>query len=375
VEVRVTIPVARPALGADELAAVKEVFDSGWLGMGAKVFEFEKALQAYLGGGRAVAVSTGTAALHLALAAEGIGPGDEVIMPSLTFTATPQAVLACGATPVFCEIDPDTLNVDIRDLEARISGRTRAVMPVHYGGYPCDMTRLLDLCDRRGLRLVEDAAHAFGSRFEGRPIGSFGHSTCFSFDPIKTITCGEGGAVVVHDEALYERLIQKRILGIDKDTWHRYQNRRSWFYEVVTPGFRYHMSNINAAIGLVQLKQIDTFIAARQRIVAAYDEALVRLPGLRLLDHGRQETAPFCYIVRVRDGRRDALLDFLDGRGVGAGVHYIPNHLQPLFKTDDRLPITEEAFGEILSLPLYATMSEDDVRQVVTGVESFFMAS
>lgn len=366
------IPVARPALGPEELSAVKEVFDSGWLGMGAKVFEFEKALAAYLGGGHVVAVSTGTTALHIALDAEGIGAGDEVIMPSLTFVATPQAVLSCGAKPVFCEVHEDTLNIDIDDAESRITPRTRCIIPVHYGGRPCDMTRLLALCESKGLRLVEDAAHAIGSQFQGRRIGSFGHSTCFSFDPIKTITCGEGGAVVVHDPALYERLVQKRILGIDKDTWHRYQNRRSWFYEVVTPGFRYHMSNINAAIGLVQLGQIDTFISARRRIVKMYNEALMSVSGLRLLDHDLEETAPFCYIVRVLDGKRDALLDFLDKRGVGAGVHYIPNHLQPVFKDGTALPRTEQLFGEILSLPLYSSLSDSDMTQILAAIQEFF---
>lgn len=366
------IPVSKPTLGADELAAVKEVFDSGWLGMGSTVFAFEKALEAYLGGGRVVAVCTGTAALHLALEAEGIGPGDEVIMPSMTFAATPQAVLATGATPVFCEINEETLNIDVDDAERRITPRTRCIIPVHYGGRPCDMNRLLELCDRRGLRLIEDAAHAIGSQSGGRLIGSFGHATCFSFDPIKTITCGEGGAVVVHDEKVYERLIQKRILGIDKDTWHRYQNKRSWFYEVVTPGFRYHMSNISAAVGLVQLKKIDQFIVARREIVRQYNTALSAMPGLRLLDHDLSETAPFCYIVRVLGGRRDELLDYLGKQGIGAGVHYIPNHIQPLFSDGTSLPVTERAYTEILSLPLYSSLTPDEARQVIGGMEAFF---
>jgi dTDP-4-amino-4,6-dideoxygalactose transaminase len=366
------IPLARPTIGQEELTAIGQVFETGWLGMGSKVYDFEKAIQQYLGSGYVVAVSTGTAALHLALAGEGIGPGDEVIMPSLTFAATPQAVLACGATPVFCEVHETTLNMNVDDVEKKITPRTRCIMPVHYCGRPCDLPRLLDLCERHSLRLVEDAAHAFGSQIQGRKVGSFGHSTCFSFDPIKTITCGEGGAVVVHDKGLYEHLVRKRILGIDKDTWHRYQNRRSWFYEVITPGFRYHMSNINAAIGLVQLRRIDEFIGSRRDLVRTYNDALSDISGLRLLDHDLEQTAPFCYIVRVLNGRRDELLEFLEKRGIGAGVHYIPNHLQPLFKTHNSLPVTERLYGEILSLPLYSSLTHKEVGQVVQAIEEFF---
>jgi perosamine synthetase len=249
------IPVSRPSIDHEELKALEPIFESGWLGLGSTVFAFEETIKNYLGAKNVIAVNTGTAALHIALEGFGIKAGDEVIVPSLTYAACIQAITATGATPVFCEVSEDTLLMDIDDVASRITAKTRAIMPVHYCGNPCDMDNLLNLAEKHQLTIVEDAAHAFGSTYKGRKIGSFGHATCFSFDPIKIITCGEGGAVVLSDDDIAEQIRRKRILGIDKDTWHRYQNRRSWFYEVTTQGFRYHMSNINAAIGLSQFKK------------------------------------------------------------------------------------------------------------------------
>lgn len=371
------IPNSRPSVGDEELAEVRKVFESGWLGMGSVVFEFEKAIGAYLGAEKVVAVNTGTSAMHIALDALGIWEGDEVIVPSLTFGATVQVILACRATPVFCEVNPRTLNLDMDDVRRRITPRTKAIIPVHYGGLSCDMDELLALKAEKGIRIVEDAAHAFGSLYKGRKIGSFGDVTCFSFDPIKTVTCGEGGAVVVNgDAALREEIVRKRILGIDKDTWHRYRNERSWFYEITTTGYRYHMSNINAAIGLVQLRKADEFIRARRRLVRLYDAALRDVPSLELLDHDYDGAAPFNYVVRVRGGRRNALLDALAAKGIVAGVHYIPNHLQPVFKPfAGPLPATEAVWEEILSLPLYSSLTDADLEIAAGEVRSFLSKS
>lgn len=250
------IPVSRPSLGEEELASVRTVFDSGWLGLGAQVLEFEQNLQKFLGAKHVVCTNTGTTALHLALDVLGIGKGDEVIVPSFTFVATIQAITATGATPVFCDIHADDLNMDAGDVRKKITRRTKVILPVHYRGIPCDMDAIHALVKERNITVVEDAAHAFGSSYKGKKIGSFRNIACFSFDPIKNITCGEGGAVVFQDDALLEKVQQKRILGIDKDTWSRYRNERSWFYDVVTQGYRYHMSNINAAIGLVQWENL-----------------------------------------------------------------------------------------------------------------------
>lgn len=366
------IPNARPSIGDDELLEIKKVLDSGWLGMGSTVFEFETRLKEWLGARNAIAVNTGTSALHIALDASGIGRQDEVIVPSLTFAGTIQAIIACGAAPVFCEVESDTLNIDLADVEKKVTGRTKAVMPVHYGGQPCDIDGLLSLADKFKLRVIEDAAHAFGSLYKGRKIGSLGGITCFSFDPIKNITCGEGGAVVTDDDKFAQIVVKKRILGIDKDTWHRYKNQRSWFYEVVVPGFRYHMSNINAAIGLVQLKKIEAFLENKRRIASIYDANLASLPEVTRLKRDYPSIAPFNYVVKIKEGR-DLLLNYLKQKGIDAGIHYIPNHLQPLFKGfSGKLPITEKLYEQILTLPLYAGMREEDAAEVVAGVKGYY---
>jgi len=367
------LPVSRPSLGEEEIKEIEKVFATGWLGLGSFVLEFENNLKDYLGAKHVIAVNTGTTALHIALDALGIGEGDEVIVPSLTFCASIQVITALRATPVFCEVDPDTLNMDVEDVKKRITSRTRAIMPVHYCGQACDMDALIDIGKDKGIAIVEDAAHAFGSSYKGRKIGSFGDITCFSFDPIKNITCGEGGAVALKDDGMAEEIRRKRILGIDKDTWHRYKNERSWFYEVTTQGYRYHMSNINAAIGLAQLKKMDQFIDKKRRIVSIYNSSFGNLPGLKILKWNLEETAPFTYIVRVLNGKREELIEFLKEKGVGTGIHYIPNHLQPFFKHfSSPLSTTEKLAEEILTLPLYYDMSDDDVDLVIDSVVSFF---
>lgn len=367
------IPVQRPFLGGEELDAVRRVFDSRWLGMGSVTKQFEDRLCEYLGAAHVVAVDTGTSALLLALEAIELSPGDEVIVPSLTFVASVQAILTAGARPVFCDVQAASFNMDADDAAARVTPRTRAIMPVHYGGTACEMDPLLELARTRGLRVVEDAAHAFGSSDCGRRIGSFGDITCFSFDPIKNITCGEGGAVVTGDETVVQRARTRRLLGIDNDTWSRYRNERNWFYEVVGSGHRHHMSNINAAIGLAQFDRLDAFRVRKQAIAAEYDRRLSALGGLALLDRRPAETFPFFYVVRVLDGRRDALMVHLKSRGIATGVHYIPNHLQPAFSAfRTALPVTERVYDEMLTLPLFYEMTDVELAQVIDGVHSFF---
>jgi len=366
------IPVQRPTLGPEELAAVAQVFDSRWLGMGAVTQEFEQRLQEFLGAGYVIAVNTGTAALHLALAALGLGPGDEVIVPSLTFVASAQAVLAVGARPVFCEVREDTLTIDVDDVARRVTAETKAIMPVHYGGLVCEMDKLLPFAREHKIWLVEDAAHAFGSTYRGRKVGRLGPVTCFSFDPIKNITCGEGGAIATDDEDLARRISPMRNVGIQKDSWRRHSGGHNWAYEVAAPGYRYHLSNLNAAIGLAQLKRFAVFKARKQSIVRRYDEALRDVSGLRLLSRNLDEVFPFFYVVRVLDQRRDALIEFLKAKDIGTGVHYIPNHLQPLF-ADLRvaLPTTERLFDEIVTLPLYYEMTDSEVETVIAAVRAF----
>ncbi len=367
------IPVQRPYLGAEELEAVGKVFDSRWLGLGAVTKDFEDKLREFLGVKYVLAVNTGTSALHLALDVLDMRPGDEVIVPSLTFVASVQAIMSAGARPIFCDVREDTLNMDVKDALGRVTSRTKAVIPVHYGGEACQMDELIAFARKQKIRIVEDAAHAFGSSYKGRKVGTLGDLTCFSFDPIKNITCGEGGAVTTCDETLYKKMIPKRILGIDNDTWSRYRGERNWFYEVVTPGYRYHMPNINAAVGLEQLKRADKFRSRKQAIVAAYDAAFAHVPGLTLIRHDPKETFPFFYILRALDKQRDALAGYLREKGVGTGVHYIPNHLQPLFSEfRSSLPVTERLFDELLTLPLYYEMTDNDVAAVIEAVSRFF---
>lgn len=367
------LPVSRPSIGQEELKEVEKVFSTGWLGLGSTVFEFENKLKDYLGVKHVLAVNTGTTALHIALDAFGIKDGDEVIVPSLTFCASIQVITALGARPVFCEINPDNLNMDVSDVKKRITNKTKAIMPVHYCGQACDMDALLEIGQEHNIFIIEDAAHAFGSSYKGRKIGSFGDATCFSFDPIKNLTCGEGGAVALSDDAIAELISTKRILGIDKDTWHRYRNERAWFYEVTTQGYRYHMSNINAAIGIAQFKKFESFIQRKKEIVQKYNDAFVKNEGLKILSWNLQDTAPFTYIVRVLNGARDDLIEFLKEKGVGSGIHYIPNHLQPFFKTfATSLPITEQIGEEILTLPLYYDMTDEQVSTVIEAVSDFY---
>jgi perosamine synthetase len=362
-------PVSKPSIGQEELKEVEKVFLTGWLGLGATVFEFEKILQDYIGAKNVIAVNTGTTALHIALDAFGIKLGDEVIVPSLTFCASIQVITALGAIPIFCEIDPETLNIDILDVKKKITNKTKAIMPIHYCGLASNMDELIKIGKYNNIFIIEDASHAFGSTYKGRKIGSFGDATCFSFDPIKNLTCGEGGAVSLDNDKIAEIIRKKRILGIDKDTWHRYRNERAWFYEVTTQGYRYHMSNINAAIGIAQFKKFHLFVERKKSIVQRYNDNFNSVSGLKILSWNLEETAPFAYIIRVLNGNREALIEALKEKGIGTGIHYIPNHLQPFFNNYAiSLPITEKIAEEILTLPLYYDMTDDQVTNVIEAV-------
>lgn len=365
--------VSRPSLGDQELKSIREVFASGWLGYGETVLQFEKQIQDLLGGRHVLAVSTGTSALHLALDSLGIGSGDEVIVPSLTFCGSIQAITALDAIPVFCEVVTSRLNIDVDNVKKCITRRTKAVMPVHYCGNACEMDSLLDLGRLHDFAVVEDAAHAFGSRYQGRMIGSFGDITCFSFDPIKNITCGEGGAIVTANEEIVDIIRRKRMLGMNIDGWRRNSINRHCDLEVNTQGYRYHMSNINAAIGLAQLPRLWQFCERKREIVHQYNVAFVQIPELCLLDWNLDDTFPFAYVLLVADGKRDDLRSFLTKRGVGTGIHYVPNHLHKHFARYSRsLPITEKIYRQLLTLPLHYEMSDRDVSRVVQCVEEYF---
>lgn len=365
------IPIAKPNIGAEELENVKKVFKSCWLGMGSFVYEFEKKIESYIGVRHAIAVNTGTTAIHLALSSVGVGPNDEVMVPSLTFVGSVQPIISLGARPVFCEVEPDTLNIDPEDAEKRITKKTKAIVVIHYGGMACDMDRILKIAKKHKIPVVEDAAHAFGSTYKNRKIGSFGDVACFSFDPIKNLTCGEGGSVTTNNTKLAKVLRRKRLLGISKDTWMRYKNKRSWFYEVVTEGYRYHMSNINAAIGLAQFKKFEGFNEKRKRIVKEYDDFFSGINGVKILRRDYSGTAPFNYTIKIRKNR-DRFIQFMQKNGISIGINYIPNHIQPFFrKFSSKLPVTESVWKEIVTLPLFSDMTKNETEKVKHSVKRF----
>lgn len=367
--------LSRSVVGREEAEAVTRIImEEGYLGMGAEVQRLEAEIAAYLGVAAAnvSCVNTGTAALHLAVQA-AVPQGGEVLVQSVTYVASFQAIRAAGAVPVACEALPASVTIDLDDAARRLTPRTRAIMPVHYAGYAGDLDAVYAFADRHGLRVIEDAAHAFGSSHRGRLIGSFGDIVCFSFDGIKNITCGEGGAIVSADPAVNAAVKDARLLGVERDTEKRFAGQRSWNFDVTAQGWRYHMSNIMAAIGRVQLRRLpQEFAPARRRLSALYRELLQDTPGVALLETDAEGTVPHIMAVRITDGRRDTLRGLLDDEGLTTGLHYRPNHLHTLFGGASRsLPVSERLEKELLTLPLHPALSEDDVRAVCTRLRTF----
>lgn len=357
------IRLSKSCLSLAEKQAVMAVLDKGFLGMGTEVQRFENALEAFFGR-PAVCVNTGTAALHLALQAAGIKGGDEVLIPSLTYVASFQAVSATGATPIACDINPLTLTLDWRDAEKRLSPRTKAVMPVHYSGGVGDWAGTYAFAERHSLRVIEDAAHAFGSTHRGARVGAAGDITCFSFDGIKNITSGEGGCVVTSDQDVLRRIRDARLLGVEKDSERRYAGERSWEFDVSAQGWRYHMSDIMAAIGLVQLGRLEEFAEKRRALAMRYDELLSTVTEIFRLPHDYAEVVPHLYPILLPEGAdRRAIRSRMLDAGIQTGVHYQPNHTLTFFHQNETLPlpIIDNIFPKLLSLPLHPELHMSDV--------------
>lgn len=369
------LPVFVPATGIHTLKALADALDIGWLGMGAFTQEFEQKIGAYLElqGRHVVTTNTGTSALHLALVAAGVKAGDEVIVPSFNFVADMQAITALGATPVFCDISLPDLAADVDRIEELITDRTRAIMPLHFAGIPADLDAIYQLANERGVRVIEDATHAFGTRYRGKRIGSFGDLTCFSFDAVKIITAIDGGAVVCNTGEELGTLQRTRLLGIDKDTTERYKNQRAWDYDVLEQGYRYHMTNINASIGLSQLARIDGFISTRQAICRLYNEAFSQLPGITVPATDFEDVSPFIYVVRVRADWRMDLIAHLRSRGVATGIHFLPAHRFTFYANAPRgpLPVTDRVVEEVVTLPLHSHMPRENAERVIDGITEF----
>jgi dTDP-4-amino-4,6-dideoxygalactose transaminase len=363
---------SRPSLGDAEIAEIVHSIRSGWITTGPKCARFEQDVCGYVGAKHAIALSSATAGLHLALLAAGVGPGDEVITTSMTFAATANVVALVGATPVFVDIRDD-LNIDPARIEAAVTPRTKAVIPVHFAGYPCDMDRILEIARRRNLVVIEDAAHAIGTEYRGRRIGSFGAMTVFSFHPIKNITTGEGGMLVTDDPALAEKVRLLKFHGIQKDAWKRYGGKEIPQYEIHFPGFKYNLTDLQAALGIHQLKKLDGFIEVRARLAARYRALLAGTPGILLPATPVEEGMRHCwhlFVVLVDIDRltidRDRFMGAMLDVNIGIGLHFPAVHLQPYYlKTfgcrRGTLPKTEFVSDRIFSLPLYPGMCEADV--------------
>ncbi|MBF6221762.1 DegT/DnrJ/EryC1/StrS family aminotransferase [Nocardia abscessus] len=357
-------PVSRnaaPFLHGSEFAAVIEALRAGQYGHNTATETFESELAQFLGVPQVVAVSSCTAALHLGLLLAGVGPGDEVVVPSQTFCATVHAILMTGAQPRFADIDATTLCVTSTTVREAITPRTRAVVPVLYGGRAIDLSDLRSELSERGITVVEDAAHAFGSRLGPVRVGATGTLTAFSFGPIKNLTCGEGGALIPRTPEQADRARTLRLLGVSQSQAARI---RSTTYHVDSFGWRYHLSALHAVIGSAQLARFDSIETARKTLWRAYARGLADVDGVRLVDVDVQHSVPFNCVVRVAN--RDSVFEFMRDRGIGVGVHYPPNHNQPAFTRWSRpLPVTEATAREIMSLPFHPAMAEPDVARVV----------
>ena len=365
--------LSRSIVGEAEAEAVHRVIcEDGYLGIGKEVQQFEADVAAYLGvpASWVISVNTGTAALHLAVEAVlGHGSGAEVLVPSLTFVASFQAIGGAGAVPVACDARLDTATIDLADAERRLTPRTKAIMPVHYASNPVDLDGVYAFAEKHGLRVIEDAAHAFGCLYKGRKIGSFGDVVCFSFDGIKNITSGEGGCAVFFNATEAGYAADARLLSVEGDTRSRFAGTRTWDPDVKRIGWRFHMSNIMAAIGRVQLSRLDgEFIPARRALGDIYRQRLAGLDGLRLLQTDPQDfVVPHIVCVRVLNGRKDELKAALTAAGIPVGVHYKPNHLLSLFRPAPGslpLPVTEQLYGELVTLPMHPGLSAADVEHI-----------
>ena len=381
------LPFALPEIGDEEIAEVVDTLKSGWVTTGPKARRFEADFSTFLGDDKlhSIAVNSATAGLHLALEALGIGPGDEVITTTHTFTATAEVVRYLGADVKLVDIDPATLNIDPAAVEAAITPRTRLIMPVHYAGLAADMPAILALARRHGLKVVEDAAHALPTTSGGQLVGTLASdATVFSFYANKTITTGEGGMLVTRDAALAQRARVMRLHGMNRDAFDRFTSKvPSWYYEVVAPGFKYNLSDIAAALGIHQLRRVQAFQQRREQIAALYDTGLAGLPVITAPRAPAGQThAWHLYVLRLADDagiERDRFIERLFEAGIGCSVHYIPLHLHPYWRDRYRLdaamfPHSQHAYERMVSLPLYTRMSDADVQRVVQAVRRVLRA-
>jgi dTDP-4-amino-4,6-dideoxygalactose transaminase len=377
----ITLPLSRPSLGEEEIREVLEVIQSGWITSGPRVKRLEQDFAAYLGVRHAVAVSSCTAALQLPLLAHGIGPGDEVITSSMTWSATANVIELVGARPVFVDVERETLQITPAAVTPALSERTRAILPVHFAGQACDLDGLGEIAANHGLCMIQDAAHAAGTEFRGRRIGADGETACFSFHPIKNMTTAEGGMITTASDELAEKLRLLRFHGVNRDAWSRYGNVDSPRYETVLPGWKYTLTDLHAALGVHQLAKLDGFIDRRKRLAELYHAQLAAMDAVRPLGcaSGTTRHAWHLFVVTVNEDKlgcdRDRLMALLAERGIGTGLHFTAVHLHRYYrerygyKTGD-LPDTEWASERVLSLPLFPGMVDSDVTRVCDAIRA-----
>jgi UDP-4-amino-4,6-dideoxy-N-acetyl-beta-L-altrosamine transaminase len=376
------IPYGRQYISDDDIKAVVDVLNSDWLTQGPMIERFEQSVAKYCGAKKGVAFSSGTAALHAACYAAGISPGDEVITSPMTFVASANGVLYCGGKPVFADIEMETGNINPKELEKKITGKTKAIIPVHFAGQPCDIDKIHKIARKHDLFIIEDAAHALGAEYKGKKIGSLSDMTIFSFHPVKHITTGEGGMALTNNKVFYEKLLLFRNHGITKDLSQMEKNEGPWYYEMIDLGYNYRITDIQSALGISQMKKLNNFLKKRRSIAAEYRKYLKKeleniVTPLKENDDGKH--AYHLFPVKINFKKigisRSSLIVELKKMGIGTQVHYIPVHLQPYYrktfkwKTGD-MPVAENFYNQILSLPIYPSMPGDGVKRVVNSLKN-----
>lgn len=369
------IPYGKQTIDQDDIQAVVDVLKSDFLTTGPKIAEFEQTVADYVGAKYAVAISNGTSALHVACFAAGIGPGDEVITTPLTFAASANCVLYCGGTPVFADVDPKTYNIDPEDIRRKITDRTKAIIAVHLAGQPCDMDAIHSIAHEYGLIVIEDGAHALGSVYKGKKVGSLSDMTTFSFHPVKPITTGEGGMIVTDNEEFYKKMALFRSHGITRDDSMMTRNDGPWFYQQFDLGYNYRITDIQCALGCSQMKKLDRFLARRKEIVARYNEAFADCDNIitpyQLSD---TESGWHLYIVQVKNCDRRQVFEAMREKGIGVNVHYIPVYMHPYYQEHGYENVhcanAEEIYSHIISLPLYPGLTSEQQDYVIDTLKS-----
>lgn len=369
----------KPFISDEEINEMVDTLRSGWLSMGPKTIKFEEEFNKYIGSQKSIAVNSWTAAGHLTLEAFGIQKGDEVIVPTMTFPATAEIVCYFGAKPVIVDVDEDTLNISIKEIEKAITNKTKAIIPVHYGGQPCDLDEIHEIAKIHNLKVLEDAAHSLPATYKGKKIGTISDATCFSFYATKTLSTGEGGMICTNDEELAERCAIMRLHGINRDAWKRYSEAGSWYYEVVAPGYKYNFTDLQASLGLPQLKKVNMMWEWRKKIASKYFEGfkdfeLIELPYIKNDRESSWHLFPIRLNLEMLTKNRAQIIETLKDHNIGVGVHFMPVHQHLYYSesfnlNDNNYPVASSTFPRLLSLPIYPGMTDKSVEKVILTVK------